>query len=239
MKKQFYIAGFLCITICVSLTGAQNFMMSAESDLNNDGTTDSIRLSEVEETGAFTLTAGTAKISRTFEGGEAADGLIIVDVDKTDNYKEIAVHTPGSSDDHEFYVFWYDGTSLHEMAYLSMWPTFYENGIVNVDTWMGFWSKREKYVLNKKTRKLYNVAQGLYYVGVEAKVRESFSIYKTRTGSDVVANLKTNSTCFIMVCDTSPAKPMSDWYLIKSTTGLVGWAREKTVYDKLELPLAD
>jgi hypothetical protein len=238
MKKWFYGAGILFAILSVQRGSALDFVMSQETDLNNDGIVEHIRLTEQPATGEFTVSVGKASITRAFESGEPIDGFIVVDVDENDKYKEIAVHTPGPSDDDEYYLFWYDGTSIHKMAYLSRWPHFYGNGIVNVDAWMGFWTKREKYVLNATTRILDRVPQELYYVGVEANVRKSFPIYRTRTSSGIVANLKPNSTCLILVCDTSH-QPMQNWYLVKSVTGLVGWAREDEVFDKLDLPLAD
>ena len=239
MNKRVYIADFLFVTICVSWCWALDFVMSHEADLNGDGMVESIRITEQGAAGEFILYIDKAKITRTFECGEAISGFSVVDINKADKYTEIAVHTPGPSDDDEYYIFWYDGKTIHEMGYLSRWPTFYGNGIVNVDSWMDFWAKRDKYVLNNKTRKLDHVPQDLYYVGVEANVRETFPIYRTKSKSDIVANLKVNSTCLILVCDTSPAKNTENWYLIKSSSGLVGWANERIVYEKLVLPLAD
>jgi len=73
-----------------------------------------------------------------------ADGFIIIDIDTSDKYKEIAVHTPGPSDDDEYIIYWYDGNSIKEVGRVSRWPTFPGNGIVYVDDWMGFWMKRDK-----------------------------------------------------------------------------------------------
>jgi hypothetical protein len=228
------------ILFSFSWSSGTEFVTSAQEDLNGDGNIEDIILSDISELGDFTLRIGSFTTKGKFSTEmEAADGFIIVDIDESDKYKEVAVHTPGPSDDDEYVIFWYDGKSIKEMGYVSRWPLFYGNGIVNVDGWMGFWSIREKYVLDKKSRTLQQVPQEFYYVGVEAEVRETFSIYKTRGASHVVANLKPKSECLILVCDPSPAQYGDDWYLIKSTTGLVGWAQEKTIYDKLMLPWAD
>ncbi|MBE0433547.1 hypothetical protein IBX73_08800 [candidate division WOR-3 bacterium] len=239
MEQCLRLALLLYMAAGVSLCGAFDFVMSQAIDLSGDGVVDSIRLSASPENGEFTLFVGASRVTRAFEGGESASGFVVVDIDKTDKYQEIAVHSPGPSDDDEYFLFWYDGALIHEMAYFGRWPEFYGNGIVNVDGWMGFWKKREKYVLNAETRKLEHVPQELYYVGVEANVRKSFPIYRTRTKSDIVANLSPNSACLIMVCDTSPAQPMENWYLIRSSSELVGWAPDIAIYENLDLPLAD
>jgi len=223
-----------------SWSSGEKFVTSAQEDLDGDGNIEDILLSNITEPGAFILKVGEFSTKGKFQSAlEDVDGFIIVDIDKSDKYKEVAVHTPGLSADDEYLIFWYDGKLIKEMGYLSRWPLFYGNGIVNVDAWMGFWPIREKYVLDKNSRTLQQVPQEFYYVGVEAEVIESFPIYKTRGVSHVVAHLKPKSECLILVCDPSPMPPGDDWYLIKSATGLVGWTQEKAIYDKLFLPWAD
>ncbi len=58
MKNSFYTAGFLFVTVCVSLCGAADFVMSQEVDLNGDGVLDNIRLSDNLESSEFTLFVG-------------------------------------------------------------------------------------------------------------------------------------------------------------------------------------
>jgi hypothetical protein len=237
---QIILVCSICILLSFSWSFGAEFVTSAQEDLNGDGVIEDIVLSDISELGGFTLHIGSFTKKGKFSSEmELIDGFIIVDIDKSDKYKEVAVHTPGPSDDDEYLIFWYDGESIKEMGYLSRWPIFYGNGIVTVDAWMGFWSMREKYVLDKKSRTLQPVPQEFYYVGVETEVIETFPIYKTRSASHVVANLKPKSKCLILVCDPSPAQYGDDWYLIKSTTGLVGWTREKGMYDKVILPWAD
>ncbi len=221
---------------------------SATVDLDNDGTIDNVFLSDIRESGDFVLNVNRiARKGKLLEG--EADGFLIVDIDATDRYKEISVHTPGPSDDDEYLFYWYDGKSLMEMGRLSRWPEFVGNGIVLVDGWMGFWKKREKYVLDKTTRTLHRVPQELYHVGVEATVRESFPIFHSRKHSDIVARVRPGSKVLLLACDPSPEckTPKGevddyycDWYLIRSVTGLTGWARLRSFWNKVEgLPWAD
>jgi hypothetical protein len=253
MKKMLILAlaiGFLPV---VSAPESEAFMYppgklvkEIKVDLNNDGKLDNVTIDTAKETSKFTLTVNQTKITGFLGESEDAgdfepDGFYIVNIDTSDNFKEIAVHSPGPSSDDEYLIYSYDGKSLKKIAKLSRWPTFLGNGIVLVDGWMGFWKRREKYVLNRHTRSLQIVPQAFYYVGVQAKIDKSFPIYSHRQGKSIVANLMPNSKINILVCDCSNEKrEMNNWYLIKSTTGLVGWARLASFYEKVsDLPWAD
>jgi hypothetical protein len=104
---------------------------------------------------------------------------------------------------------------------------------------MGFWERREKYVLDPKSRKLKVVPQELYYVGVEAEAKGAFPLYKTRAGSQVVASVAPGSKCTILLSERRGKEDSpGPWYLIRSATGIVGWARERTLMENMQLPLA-
>lgn len=232
------------------LSYTSNFVMSGNADVDGDGVPESITVTLGERTGEFILSVDGVTTVGIFEV-DNADGFAIVDIDTSDPYKEIAVHTPGPSDDDEYLIYFFNGTSIKEMARLSRWPTFSGNGIVLVDGWMGFWRIRDKYVLDKATRTLRHIPQELYYVGVEAHAKVSFPVYRSRSGGEVIANTMPNSDFSILACDTSPRclnkygdvdDYSCDWYLIKTVTGLVGWVRCETLmdYEKVGgLPLAD
>ncbi len=216
---------------------SQEMVSHEQVDLNGDGKVDEISLSAVSETGTFTLTINDVSVRGRFATEEPADGFTMVDIDQSDPFREVAVHTPGPSDDDEYLIYGYDGTSIIEMGRLSRWPHFSGNGIVLVDTWMGFWKKREKYVLDRVSRKLLHVPQEFFYVGVTATVRKSFPIVRARGSRDVVAHLKPGSTILLLLYDPSGG---NERYLIKSETGLLGWATYETIHAHVEaLPLAD
>ncbi len=110
------------------------------------------------------------------------------------------------------------------MAHLSRWPVFLGNGIVYVDNWEGFWKKRDKYVLNDANRELNLVPQYAYFVGVRVKVENSFTIYKNKDLKDIVAYLGKDSEIELLICDTENKNWPDYLYLIKSGSGLTGWA---------------
>jgi hypothetical protein len=220
---------------------------SAQVDLNGDKKIDNIEivLPQDEWLSDFELKVNDISVKDSLS--YRVNGFVIRDIDQSDQYKEIAVYTEGPSSDDDYLIFWYDGKALKKMARVQRWPVFPGNGIVYVDDHMGFWTKREKYVLDEKTRELRIVPQEFYYVGQPAKVVEMFPIFKTRLSSDIVANLAENSDILILVCDLSPTDEavegdgyFNDWYLIKSSANLAGWARLKDFSDKVDgLPWAD
>ena len=212
-----------------------NFLTSTKVDLNGDGKKENISikninpLSYLPSEDNFVLIVDDELITGNLAEG-SPDGFVIVDIYKGDKYKEIVVHAPGESDDDEFLLYSYDGESLKNMGKPYDWPTFYGNGIVLNDKNVDFWSMREKYVLEKKTRTLKLVPQEFYYVGIKGKTTKSFPLYRTKKRKHIVANLKPHSEILILLC--KPSLEIKDYaYLIKSTTGLVGWTTHKALWD--------
>jgi len=233
MKRLLLLTLFFLLLIPLKSFSAYKFVKSAEVDLNGDNKTEKILLTDTTELGDFKLKIGEYSVTGKLEEGEP-DGFIVVDIDKNDKSKEIAVHTPGPSDDDEYIIYGYSGHSIDTMGNLARWPTFFGNGIIHVKSWMGFWSKTEKYVLHKGTRSLKRVSQEFYSVGIEVIVKDSFPIYKTRKGKQLVAYLKPISNINILVCDPSSEDYSSHWYLIKSSPGLIGWAKLGSFSRKVE-----
>ncbi|MBN2572705.1 MAG: hypothetical protein JXA68_11295, partial [Ignavibacteriales bacterium] len=171
---------------------------------------------------------------------DGIDGFIIIDIDKNDKLKEIAVHTPGPSDDDEYLVYWYDGNKIFLMEYFGGWPEFQGNGMVYLDQWQGFWARRDKYVLDKEKRKMKFIEQFAYYVGAKVTVKNSFTIYKETNLKDEVALLKKGSEVEILICDCIKREYFDYKYLIKSESGLLGWSGIDAILENTEgLIMAD
>ena len=213
---------------------------NAQADLDGDGRLDKISLSvypDAENTSKFVLKINSVIIDGLFDSIEDSKyiqkelGMKIIDISKYDKFKEIVVFYDGGRYDlRKYHLYSFDGHSIQKMLDpLPMLPKYKGNGIVLVDQWRNFWTKREKYVLNSKTGKLDIVPQELYYVGMEARVKVMFPIYKTKSGSKIVANLKSKSTVLILAYNTN------GWYLIKCESGLIGWTNDLS---KLVLPTA-
>ena len=77
-------------------------------------------------------------------------------------------------------------------------------------------------------------------MGVKAKVKNSFIIYREQELNHKVAMLARDSEIEIILYDSSDNENPNHLFLIKSQTGSVGWVKESEIYENLEgLPLAD
>jgi hypothetical protein len=234
------------ITLLLTITTASgdelDFKWRDSVDLNRDGYREEISVRKVGNDGRFTLKIGSHQISGRLYG--EIEGFTIVDINKADKYLEVAVYTPGDSEDHEYLIYWYNGRRIAEVGHLSRWPTFKGNGIVYEKSWMGFWTIMSKYVL-ASNHTLRNIPQPFYHVGITAGVKNgrSFAIrLKAQNRAAVVGNLIPGSKIELLVAKfTETRKGQSDtWFLIKSSSGLIGWASESDVYDNVTgLPMAD
>jgi len=243
MKKLSIFTLLFSLLLFAATAGfGQEPMKTANVDLNGDGVSDKISFTLNRAMGGFALSVNETSVIGKFKDADI-NGFFIVDVKRADRYKEIAAVSYGEGYDYQYLLFRYDGSTVVEIGGFSGMPSYSGNGIVLVENWMGFWSKKDKYLLDASGR-LRHVPQELYYVGIEATVKKSFPVYKSRVEGNVVANTLTNSRILILACDPSPkctdgGDYFCDWYLIKTTTGLVGWVRLKTLSEKLEsLPWA-
>lgn len=226
--------------------------LSASADLDGDGRPETIRVTGGEGS-TFSLKVGRVTATGTLENGDP-DELKLVDVVTSDRFKEIAVHTFGPSDDDEYAVFRYDGKTLVEIGHFSRWPTFVGNGIVYVDNWEGFWKSRQKHVWSESRARFELVPQPFHHVGVDVTVTKPFPLLVTRpvpSGPKPtrVARTKPGTKAHIVLaerpedarCGDGREDPFScRWYLVRTGSGLLGWARLSDFMDKVDgLVMAD
>lgn len=206
-----------------------DYVKSTTADLDGDGVPERIALQDLDGEGGFTLVIGNARISGQLDS--EVEGLAVVDIDRGDRFKEVVVYTPGPSADDNSNFYSYDGQGIREMANSLKWFDIQGNGIVRDSEWMDFWSSNAKYVLDADKRTLRYVPQDLYYVGQEARVTAEFSLFVSRTDHRQMAMPRIGSTITLLAFGApNPSdKPYRDaangWYLIKTETGLLGWAR--------------
>lgn len=213
-----------------------NFQMAGEADLNGDGIDEAISVSEITQRGNFVLQVGEQTIIGNMMDGEFIQGFAIVDIDTTDNKKEVAVYTPGTSADDMYDIFGYDGSSIFEMGKINRWPQFMGDRIVIVHNWMGTWLQTKKYFLTHE-RELKLVPQEFYFVGIETEVLGDLPILADRNSQQIVTTLKTNDKIVVLLC--APSDYWSEnWFLIKSPNGLLGWVKALNM-DNAGLPAAD
>ncbi|MBN8230129.1 hypothetical protein JYK02_21695 [Corallococcus macrosporus] len=218
---------------------------SAQVDLDGDGKPEAVSLTA--EGGGFTLKAGAATAQGNASGGEVR-GFTVVDLATGDKWKELVVQSPGITDeDHHVLVYGYDGKALKLLGDVHALSEATGNGIVLVDTWMNFWQKRDKYTLDRKAWKLVHVPQELYAVGVdatspglEATVTKPFQLKQDRSGHGATVAVTAQGSKVRVLAASVPAKATAElWYLVKSSTGLLGWVLGKTLVMSTEgLPRA-
>lgn len=213
--------------LAVPLAHANEPVMSTSTDLDGDGASEAISMQWKEGDARFVLKVGGA----TLRGGaddKAVRGVSVIDIESGDKWKEVAVHMVGETDhDASITVYGFDGKALKELGSVHALTEVRGNGFVLSDIWMGFWNRREKYALDRQTWKLNHVPQEFYYVGAEATVQQSFPLKRSRTDKAVVANVAPGSKIQVLMASPVTPREQEPWYLVKSSTGLIGWTRTR------------
>jgi hypothetical protein len=218
-----------------SAQNAQEPTNSASVDLNGDGKPEALALSVDEAKEEFVLKAGTSTVRGPI-GGSTPSGFVVVDLDSSDKRKEVSVHTGQTDSDKREYLYAFDGKTLKPLGSVPSLTEARGNGIILSDSWQGFWNRRDKYAYDAKAGKVSEVPQELYAVDVEATVKQSFPLARSRTDKTAVATLAQGSKIEILAA--APVGKGDYLYLVKSSTGLLGWATSKDLMAKAELPLA-
>ena len=231
MRNIIFLIGFISFTVSIC---AQNFTFQESTDLNSDGETDKINLEIIEGTSSeFVLNVNDIQYKDVHHNEEIL-GFKIVDININDKYKEIIIaHTSGGEDDSKYLIFWYDKKNIIKMEDLGGWANFTGNGIVYVNNWENFWTRVDKYVLNDITRTLKFIPQFAYYVGIKAKVVNSFSIFRNKDLKEPVALLNKDSEIELLLCDNVGPDWKNYLYLIKSISGLTGWAKWEDIQNNV------
>lgn len=248
MKTLITAIGILCILgsgCAASRSAMAAKSMSAAADLDGDGHKENISVTSVPDVNPdrgvrFILRVGKAEARID---GDSLEGLAIVDIDRADKYKEIDVKTGTAGIDPITHnIYWYDGKTIHEVGRLTGGVDIKGNRIVLHHWFNCYVGITDKYVLDKKTRTLVLVPQEMYYIGLQRKVLQSFPVYYSRQSKSVVANVEKNSTITILAYVPNAPDPkdpgkvdvMGEWFLIKTQSGLLGWAQLETISQRVE-----
>lgn len=214
-------------------TQPKPIVKSANVDLNGDGKADKITFKATNEEGAFALTVnGTTLRDKIGDTGEPTGGFRVIDIESGDRMKEIVVVNFGANDYNQCVYYRYNGKRIRRIGDTPFDPGNSGSvgaGFVYGDYWMGFWARTDKYALNAKTGLLARVPQEFYFVDKKATVTKSFSVYRSRTSGQILANVAKDSR-IVVVLHAPPSavgtrRPEArQWYLIKTERGLLGWA---------------
>ncbi|MBC8488762.1 MAG: hypothetical protein H8D45_22285 [Bacteroidetes bacterium] len=216
----------------------------AVDNLEGKGEADKIELTLIEDDydySNFVLTINNDTVSGKHSYN--VSGFLIIDLDTTDNFKEVAVYTQNANGPDEYIIYKYDNW-ITEIGRINSYATFPGNKEIIVDTEMMFWTKTDTVLYDTEFEVLKHYPKEFYYINMEAKVLESFSLYSDRENFISVTELKPKDRVTIVKCDTSPfcedelssSFELCDWYQVKIESGRTGWVQLKTFLDKLELP---
>jgi len=133
------------------------------------------------------------------------------------------VYTAGLSGDPSFSVSSITGKILTSINctdfYINELGTIYASGHTN-----NMFNQRRKFEIKKDT--FLEVKQPFYYVGLKSKTLVPITLYKDKTGKDILAQLPKNYNVEVIASDNQ----INDFescklYLVKTEFGLLGWLR--------------
>ncbi|MES2727760.1 MAG: hypothetical protein V4643_11700 [Bacteroidota bacterium] len=135
----------------------------------------------------------------------------------------------GPSDDFEFIIAKKSGRVIGSVNALELYVM--ENNIIyTAGHTNNMFNKRRKFQLLPDT--LLEIRQSFYYVGLKSKTTAALTLYKAKTGNEVIASIPKDYDVEVLLCD--PGTDNSEkFFLVKTEFGLVGWLRlkENHTYD--------
>lgn len=185
-------------------------------DLNGDGTKDKI---------SFGMRADEAPILKVndqlLEHSVRLGELAIVDINKKDRFKEIAIWN-GDEEDGLIEYYYYNGKELVPMGQIEgTLESIKIDGFGTLATYTrsGFlhhWSYPDKYRLTEE-HILVNVPQELYKMDYEVAMASDLPLQKSRTDTRIVITLKAGDKAKILLTDKLV------WCLAQDKNGIKGW----------------
>jgi hypothetical protein len=214
-------------------------------DLNFDSSPEIVKMKFNPDELSFELKVGNASVSEKFSEVYDTD-LMIIDMDRNDNLREIVVRGYGPSDQAECFFYQYIEGKLVKCGYLPSNSGITTDGSKTLIeyNWMGFYSINFEYKFDTKAKTLTFVPQEFYEVDIPAQVTEQFTLLKYRNDdSERSAALKPGTKITLVKTDISPVCDygmdarfdiMCDWFLIKTADGREGWCRLNMFNEKVD-----
>lgn len=237
-----------CALVLPGVVKAQEdkpFVRQQTIDLNGDGKLDKISFKATEGSPRFTLMVnGTSLTTKVEDFFDTLPGFRVLQLEGSSKRKQIVVGIQGANDLQESHFFSYDGKTIRPMGVISGEIKVSGNGAVYNTVWRSFWTCTGKYAL-ASTGKLVFIPQAGYYVGVKATAQKTFPLLATPKANGArVADVAPNSKIELLLFQPKNGIPQDSdgnegWYLIKSQTGLCGWASFSSFKAKVnDLPFA-
>jgi hypothetical protein len=218
----------------------------ATGDLDGDGKNEVVHVEmDPNQDGRCLIIVGELKaiVPDLWEEGCTVE---IVDLDATEKKRELLA-TGSSANDYRTMVFYrFEKKALKVLGsvtgMLSSTPEIGGGGFVVIPIWAGFFSQKKKLVLEKD--KLAELVPELYSVESKVKVKGALALVAHRDKKDVLARLKVGSEIDLLAYDPSPKCKADkeiepcDWFLVRSSSGLLGWVTFEALEAGAELPWA-
>lgn len=195
-----------------------------EVDLNGDGQEETVKFKITGEyNNHFILSIDDLSI--TGRGDNLYEDIKIVDIDTTDNIKEIAVGEMGPSGDYRTSFYYY---GLDNIAFMGKIEgdinrdddiIIYGNGELKTRTRgqiLHTWFYADYYKLTGG-HILAQIPQDLYEMNYKVKVKKSIPLWKSRTDDEVIAELTPGEEVTILSSDNK------EWCLVQKENGIKGW----------------
>lgn len=162
------------------------------------------------------------------------------DITSADKQREVLVCEHGPRDDRSCRLLTLKGGKLVEITFPTKYPPSKvitnSNGVVLTEEWTDrIYNKIEKYTF--ADGKLTVVKQPFYAAGSKWKVDRSFPIVYAPDSKTVIGNARADSEVEVIL--EHGERP--GWYLIKFSSGIVGWATTETLVgasDQLQMMMS-
>jgi hypothetical protein len=133
------------------------------------------------------------------------------------------IYSAGLSDDPSFGIYTKDDKVIGRFTclefYINASGTIYTAGHTN-----NMYNRRRKFQIQEDTA--VEIKQPYNYVGLKGKALKELTLYKDKTGNDIVAQLPKGYEIEILLADASTKDfEMDVNFLVKTDFGLVGWLR--------------
>lgn len=233
MIKHILLVVFL-ITFHCTLSAQEVTTKTQSVDLDGDGIQDKISLNIIfagEDYSSFLLMINNKETLDKHSYN--VDGYAIIDIDKSDNQKEIAVHTPNANGPDEYIIYSYDGENIKRIGSTHSFTKFNGDGTIDVETFKSFWTKHDRYTYNKDMGELEWTSKKEYSINEEYSVIESFASLEKGD--------KINITKVIVSDDCNKtgaySEELCDVFFYTTEDGIEGSATLEELIGKVDLPL--
>ncbi len=207
-------------------------------DLNGDGKSERIEINILDDNGDYS--SFILKIGKAMVNGKHSynvTGFGIVDIDKNDSQKEVAVYTPNANGPDEYMIYKFDGNAIMLLGRTGSTTSFNGDGTVDVETYMAFYEKKDRYFYDKAKDELVWEERKEYDIEVESKVLEDLAISGGTLKADQM--IKITKAVIKDNCEKTGAYSweLCDEFYITSDSGVEGWLTLEDMIGKIDLPL--